>query len=131
MRWLRQRSLREESALNKTRKIISALRAAGLQAFPAGVHEGICRSPYCVVQPLSGALLSPAGGYMRYRVHMYVPADRPELLDDLALSVKEALEPAGREGWLTLSLPGGSVDVDDTYLAACSFSEYVSYYSQR
>ena len=74
--------------MNRTDKIIGALRAAGLQAFPVGVHEGVCRSPYCVVQPVSGALLSPAGGYMRYRILMYVPADRPELLDGLALSVR-------------------------------------------
>ena len=117
--------------MNRTDKIIGALRAAGLDAFPVGVHEGVCSSPYCVVQPVSGALLSPAGGYMRYRVHMYVPADRPELLDDLSGSVRDALRGAEADGQLQLSLPGGSVDVDDTYLAACSFCEYVSYYSQR
>ncbi len=117
--------------MNRTRKIISTLRAAGLQAFPAGVHEGICRSPYCVVQPVSGALLSPAGGYMRYRIHMYVPAGLPEQLDELALSVRDALRDAEIRRELALSLPGGSVDVDDTFRAACSFCEYVSYYSQR
>ena len=117
--------------MNRTRKIIDALRAAGLKAFPVGVHEGVCRSPYCVVQPLSGALLSPAGGYMRYRIHMYVPADCPELLDDLADSVREALCGTETRGTLTLSLPGGSADVDDTFGAACSFCVYVSYYSQR
>lgn len=115
----------------KTGKIISVLQAAGLRAYPIGVHEGICRFPYCVVQPVSGALLSPAGGYMRYRIHMYVPADRPELLDGLDASVRAALRGAESEGWLALSLPGGSADVDDTACAVCSFCEYVSYYSQK
>ncbi|MBE6760231.1 MAG: hypothetical protein E7554_09150 [Ruminococcaceae bacterium] len=117
--------------MHRTRKIITTLRAAGLDAFHVGSHEGICRSPYCVVQPLSGALLSPAGGYMRYRILLYVPAHQPELLDTLARSVREALSGAEAEGWLTLSLPGGSIDVDDTFRAACGFTEYVSYYSQR
>ena len=131
MRWPARPSLREESTLNRTRKIINTLRAAGLKAYPVGVHEGICTCPYCVVQPVSGALLSPAGGYMRYRVHLYVPADRPELLDELAASVREALIGQETGGMLTLSLPAGSADVDDSYRAACSFCEYVSYYSQR
>ena len=122
---------REVSPLNNTQQIINILRTAGLEAFLPGVNEGVCRSPYCVVRVTSSSTVSPAGGYVRYRVHLYVPADRPELLDDLAEAVRAALVPAVEQGRLLLSVPRGDTGVDDTYRAACSYTEYVSYYSQR
>jgi len=116
--------------LNKSRHIIQALRDAELKAYLPGIHEGLCLSPYCVVQALSGSLLCPSGGYVRYRVHLYVPADRPEEMDALSLSVREALRPCVADGWLTLAQPCSSVLVSDTYRAAYSYIDYVSYYSE-
>ncbi len=116
--------------MNKTRHIVQALRDGGLKAYFPGIHDGLCLSPYCVVQTLSGSLLSPAGGYVRYRVHLYVPADRPEEMDTLSLSVREALRSCTAEGWLTLAQPGSPVLVSDTYHAAYSYIDYVSYYSE-
>jgi len=116
--------------LNKTQNIIAALLKAGLKAFPPAVHEGLCRSPYCVVQVLSSALLCPSGGYVRYRVHLYVSAHRSTDMDALALSVRKALLPCETEGWLTLAQPCGTVSVSDAYRAAYSFIDYVSYYSE-
>lgn len=116
--------------MNKTRHIIQTLRAAGLKAWLPGIHEGVCLSPYCVVQHLSGSLLCPSGGFVRYRVHMYVPADRPEEMDRLSLSVREAIRPLETEGLLTLAQPCGSLTVNDTYRAAYSYIDYVSYYSE-
>lgn len=116
--------------MNRTQDIINILRAAGLEAFWPGGHEGVCKAPYCVPHPLAGTLLGPAGGCMLYRVHLYAPASRPEELDSLALSVRRALAGAQAEGWLTLTQPCGAVVFDDTFRAACSYIDYASYYSE-
>lgn len=116
--------------MDQTQKIIDILRAAGLEAYWPGTHESICRSPYCVPHALSGILLSPAGGSVLYRICLYVPADRPEELDSLARSVRQALAPAQKEGWLTLERPRGNIVFDDTFRSAGSSIDYVSYYSE-
>lgn len=116
--------------MNRTQAIIDTLRAAGLEAFWPGVHEGVCRAPYCVVHSMAGTLLCPAGGSVLYRVHLFVPAHSPEELDALALAVREALAPARNEGWLMLAQPRGVTRFDDTFRAACSYIDYVSYYSE-
>lgn len=111
-------------------QIISTLQAAGLRAFPPAAHEGLCLWPYCVVQPLSGTLLSPRGGFVRYRVHMYVPAQSPDRLDGFALAVREAMRPCLEEGWLSLAQPCSTHSVSDAYRAVYSYIDYVSYYSE-
>lgn len=116
--------------MNLTEVIIRRLREAGAEAFMPGIHEGICTSPYCVVRLFSGTLSTPAGGYVRYRVHLYTPAGRPELLDALAGSVRTALLPMEADGTLHLAEPRGIVSIDDSYRAVCSYIDYVSYYSE-
>lgn len=110
--------------------MIACLRAAGVAAFWPGTHEGICTFPYCVVRLYSGMLCVPTGGAVRYRVQLYVPAGRPEQLDELAEAVRAALLPLEADGTLALAAPRGTVTVDDGYRAACSFIDYVSYYSE-
>ncbi len=117
--------------MNMTADIIAQLRKAGISAYYPGVHEGICISPYCVVQLHSSSLSTARGGYVRYRVHLYVPAASPDHLDDLAGSVRGALLPMERAGSLRLANPRGATVTDDAYRAACSCIDYISYYSER
>ncbi len=117
--------------MNLASRIVKQLRAAGLEAYLPGVHEGICLSPYCVARLFSGSLSTPRGGYARYRVHLYVPAISPEQLEPLAEAVREALAPMESDGSLRLAEPRGMTGVDDAYRAACSYIDYVSYYSER
>lgn len=117
--------------MNNTRKIILTLRTAGLNAYYPGVHDGTCISPYCVVQSSSAALVSRQCGYIRYRVHLYVPLDLPEQLDILAESVRDALLPLEKDGCLALAEPRGTTVTDDDFRALCSYIDYVSYYSER
>lgn len=114
-----------------TKAIISQLRAAGIEAFMPGIHEGICLSPYCVVRLFSGTLSTPRGGSVLYRVHLYAPAAFPEQLDELAEGVRDGLKPMELTGWLHLAEPRGATGIDDTCRAACSYIDYVSYYSER
>jgi len=117
--------------LNITQQIIDRLRDAGIAAFMPGVHEGVCIRPYCVVQLCSGTLSTPRGGCVRYRMHLYVPAACPEKLDELAQSVRDALKPMEKDSRLRLAEPRGAVVTDDTFRAACSWIDYVSYYCER
>lgn len=117
--------------MNMTQQIIDCLRRTGLTAFMPGVHEGICVRPYCVVQLCSGTLSTPKGGCIRYRVHLYVPAASPEKLDELAESVRDALRAMESSGQLRLAEPRGAVVTDDSFRAACSWIDYVSYYCER
>ena len=117
--------------MNMTERIIKTLRSGGIRAFYPGAHEGICLSPYCVVQLHSGSLTTPKGGYVRYRVHLYVPAAYPEKREILAEAVRDALMPMEAAGSLKLAEPRGTTVVDDICKAACSRIDYVSYYCER
>lgn len=116
--------------MNLTSAIINRLREAGIRAFLPGAHEGICVSPYCVVQLYSGTLSTPRGGYARYRVHIFAPAAQPELLEPLADDVRAALLSLEQDGSFQLAQPRGATVTEDAYRAVSSYIDYVSYYSE-
>lgn len=92
--------------------IINRLSGDGLDVALPGYRNGVCSSPYVVVQK-SGTYRyaqSPALGYTLFTVHCYVPLYSYEQLDTLIRRVKSALKalepdlrPVGNEGIFTIN----------------------------
>ena len=113
--------------MNRSGYIIAALRAAGVNAFAAGEHEGICTEPYCVVRQLSG-VLDGGGGRARYRITVLVPAAAAHTIDEQAQAVCDAMRPLEAHG-LIIAQPRGTTLTEDRFRAVTTCMDYVSYYS--
>lgn len=111
--------------------IIAALRSAGLDAYLPGGHEGLCTSPYCVVQQLSGMRLGGRGGCAHYRVHLFVPCTGGVGMDAFAARVLESLRELVGSGRISLEEPRGAVLTDDSRRALSSHIDYISYYTEN
>ena len=113
--------------------IYGALADAGIEVYAPGGHEGICLSPYCVVQP-TGATIR--GGVLRcghasYRVYLVVPCEAPASMDALAEQVGEALTGLVRSGTLRLAAPRSPMVPDSGFMALISYIDYDCFYSER
>ncbi|MCL2486909.1 MAG: hypothetical protein FWE86_04845 [Oscillospiraceae bacterium] len=117
--------------MNRVNDILTALKAAGLAAYPPAVKSGVCTSPYCVVQQCGAYLRAETrrGGYCRYRVHLFAPLDDYEGLDVLAESVVEALGPMEESGALRLDRPRSETAVSDEFRAHGCYIEFVSFFT--
>lgn len=113
--------------------IYQALARAGLEVYAPGGHEGICLSPYCVVQPTGGEI--PSGsrrcGRAAYRIFLVVPCESPAAMDSLANSASEALSGLVGSGTLQLAAPRSPMMPDDGFQALISYIDYDCYYSER
>lgn len=104
--------------------IEKALISAGIQVKRPGTHEGICHTPYCVVQqhgtyPFAATIHQ---GYTLYLIHIYVPLDRYTALEQMCALVRHALSktslrPTGNES---------AAEILDNYKAHTMSLEYMA-----
>ncbi len=88
-------------------------------------HDGICTSPYCVVQylgayPDSGAVT----GAEVIRIHLYAPVGRFSALCELKHKAEEALSFLVAEGALRPCEGVGACTVNDIYKAYACYLDY-------
>lgn len=114
--------------MNRACDIAAALRESGIETYLPSAHPGICTSPYAVVQACGSYLRSESrlGGVCRYRVHIFVPADRPALLEPFALEVQRALDRLALSGVIRMSSPRSPAAVNDRFAALGCYLEYAS-----
>lgn len=112
---------------------VNALKEEGVAVYMPSVYEGICTSPYCVVQFLGSYPISGAGiGWDVLRVHIYAPIGRHFLLQELKEKVENALAPLVEKGSLRPCEAVGACRVDDTYKAYACYLDYrIQYGSNR
>ena len=105
--------------------ILETLSTAGIEVHYPSSKQGVCNSPYVVVQNFGtyDYAQSRRLGYTLIEVHCYVPVNQYQQLDSFISSVKAALAP------LTLDLrPTGNEgipDINDTFRAHTGYIEYM------
>lgn len=115
-------------------RIYSALNNAGLKVYPSGGHNGICMSPYCVVQQAgtytAGDDKPGRNSYTGYYVHAYAPLGNylklPELLD----SVRSALNNLEDEHIVYFTGFESIHQIDDKFAAHTAYLEYRAFSSR-
>ncbi len=119
--------------MKQLRQCVNALKEGGLSVYMPSSHEGVCTSPYCVVQFLGSYPRSGMGtGYDVLRVHLYVPIGRFALMEELLKKAENAMLPLIESSAVRPCEGIGACTVDDTYKAhACCLDYRVMYGTDR
>lgn len=105
-------------SIRKLETVITALENAGIPAYYPGQHEGICTSPYCVVQSMGSFPEAGRGpGYEIIRIHLYVPVGRFSLLETLIEQVESALSGPVGQGQLRPYEEVGACLIEEAFRA--------------
>lgn len=109
--------------MRQLRQCIDALKDGGLTVYLPAVREGVCTSPYCVVQPL-GSFPSGGTGYSLLRIHIYAPAGRFAVLEEQKRKAENAMKPLVESGAVRPCEGVSACAVDDTFKAYAVYLDY-------
>ncbi len=111
--------------MKQLKQCINALKNGGLDVYPPAFYEGICTSPYCVVQYLGSFPQSgPGTGYDLLRVHLYAPVGQFSLMQELKRKAEKAMDTLIKNGAVRPCEGVGACIVDDTYKAHACYLDY-------
>ncbi len=111
--------------MKQLRECVNALKAGGLTVHMPASHEGVCMSPYCVVQYLGAYPNSGAGtGEQVLRIHLYAPIGQFFLVKELKDRAEAALQPLVESGSLRPCEGVGVCNVNDTFKAHACYLDY-------
>ncbi len=111
--------------MRQLKQCIDALRKGGLTVYTPASHDGVCASPYCVVQYLGSVLHSSAGtGIDMLRIHIYAPIGRFFLIEEMREKTEKAMRPLIESGAVRPCESVGACVVDDTFKAHSCYLDY-------
>lgn len=111
--------------MRQLRRCIEALKEGGVEVYTPAHHEGVCTSPYCVVQYIGSVPGSPAGtGYDLLRINLYAPIGRFFLMEELKKKAEDAMAVLIKSGSVRPCEGVGACTVNDTYKAHVCYLDY-------